>query len=162
MTVTVQSGCSVRIMLERMGKTMFFRSGDHPLILTEEQREERKQGENHCSCFNAINGSGPAYLSKLLHISTPSRTLRSSSDTHMMKIQRYKRKTHGFCAFSCFGPHIWNSLQELRHCWHLLNPNSVSVRACMRACVRACVCVPSNERSLQMEMFAHFLSFHAA
>lgn len=33
----------VRTMLERMGKTMFFRSGDHPLILTEVQREERKQ-----------------------------------------------------------------------------------------------------------------------
>nr|KAG5695947.1 hypothetical protein BaRGS_017528 [Batillaria attramentaria] len=33
----------VRTMLERMGKTMFFRSGDHPRILTEEQREERKQ-----------------------------------------------------------------------------------------------------------------------
>ncbi|XP_076442203.1 3-hydroxybutyryl-CoA dehydrogenase-like [Babylonia areolata] len=33
----------VRAMLERMGKTMFFRSGDHPRILSEEQREERKQ-----------------------------------------------------------------------------------------------------------------------
>lgn len=34
----------MRTMLERMGKTMFFRSGDHPRILTEEQREERKKG----------------------------------------------------------------------------------------------------------------------
>ncbi|KAL8571994.1 hypothetical protein ACOMHN_057677 [Nucella lapillus] len=33
----------VRAMLERMGKTMFFRSGDHPRILSEEQREERKR-----------------------------------------------------------------------------------------------------------------------
>ena len=34
-----------------------------------------------------------------------------------MKIQQYKRKTHGFRTFSCFGPHIWNSLpQDLRHC----------------------------------------------
>ncbi|XP_062578079.1 3-hydroxybutyryl-CoA dehydrogenase-like isoform X2 [Saccostrea cucullata] len=32
----------VRVMLERMGKTLFFRSGNHPLILSEEQREERK------------------------------------------------------------------------------------------------------------------------
>ena len=68
-------------------------------------------------CFNAINGSGPAYLSELLHVYTPSRALCSSSDTRMLKIQQYKRKTHGFHAFSCFGPHKWNSLpQDLRHC----------------------------------------------
>ena len=68
-------------------------------------------------CFSAINGSGPAYLSELLHVYTPSRTLRSSSDTRMLEIQQYKRKTHGFRTFSCFGPHIWNSLpQDLRHC----------------------------------------------
>ena len=68
-------------------------------------------------CFNAMNGSGPAYLSELLNVYTPSRTLRSSSDTRMLEIQQYKRKTHGFRAFSCVGPHIWNSLpQDLRHC----------------------------------------------
>ena len=69
-----------------------------------------------CMCFNAMNGSGPAYLSELLHVNTPCRTLRSSSDTRMLKIQQYKRKSHGFRAFSCFKPHIWNSLpQDLRH-----------------------------------------------
>ena len=68
-------------------------------------------------CFNAINVSGPAYIPELLHVYTPSRALRSSSDTRMLKIQQYKRKSHGFHAFSCFGPHIWNSLpQVLRHC----------------------------------------------
>ena len=36
--------------------------------------------------FNAINGSGPAaYLSELLHVYTPSRTLRSSSGKPMLK-----------------------------------------------------------------------------
>ena len=61
-----------------------------------------------CMCFSAINGSGPAYLSELLHVYTPSHTLRSSSVPRMLEIQR---------AFSCFGPHIWNSLpQDLRHC----------------------------------------------
>ena len=70
-----------------------------------------------CMCFSAINGSGPAYLSELLHVYTPSCTLRSSSDTHMLEIQQYKCKAHGFHTFSCFGPHIWNSLpQDLRHC----------------------------------------------
>ena len=64
-------------------------------------------------CFNAMNGSGPAYLSELLHVYTPSCTLHSSSDTRMLKIQQYKR----FRAFSCFGPHIWNSIpQDLRRC----------------------------------------------
>ena len=58
-----------------------------------------------------------SYLSELLHVYTPSRTLRSSSDTCMLEIQQYKRKTHGFRTFSCFGPHIWNLLpQDLRHC----------------------------------------------
>ena len=70
-----------------------------------------------CMCLIAINGSGPAYLSELLHVYTLSRTLYSSSDTHMLKIQKYKHKTHSFHTFSCFGPHICNSLpQELRHC----------------------------------------------
>ena len=70
-----------------------------------------------CKYFSAISGSGPAYLSELLHVYTPSHTLHSSSDTHMLEIQQYKCKTHGFHTFSCFGPHIWNSLpQDLRHC----------------------------------------------
>ena len=75
-----------------------------------------------CMCFSAINGSGPVYLSELLHVYTPSRTVRSSSDTRMLEIQQHKRKTHGFRTFSCFGPHIWNSLpQDLRHCSTLLS-----------------------------------------
>ena len=77
----------------------------------------RVDGEYVRVCFNDINGSGPAYLSELLHVYTPSRTLRSSFDTRMLKIQQYKRKTHGFRTFSCFGPHIWNSLpQDFKHC----------------------------------------------
>ena len=76
---------------------------------------ERVKYKVACMCFSAINGSGPAYLSELLHVYTPSRTLRSSSDIRMLEIQQYKRKTHGFRTFSCFGPHIWNSLpQDLR------------------------------------------------
>ena len=67
-------------------------------------------------CFNAMNSSGHPYLSELLHVYTPSRTLHSPSDTRILKIQQYKRKSHGFGAFPCFGPHIWNSLpQDLRH-----------------------------------------------
>ena len=55
---------------------------------------------------SATNGSGPAYLSEQLHVYTPSRTLRSSSDIRMPKIKEHKRRTHGFRTFSCFGVHI--------------------------------------------------------
>ena len=78
---------------------------------------ERIKNKVACMCFSAINSSGPAYISELLHVYTPSRTLRSSSDTRILEIQQYKRKTHGFRTFSCFGPHIWNSHpQDFRHC----------------------------------------------
>ena len=49
------------------------------------------------------HSSGPAYLSELPHVCTPSRTLRSSSDTRMLKI-KHEHKIYGFCFFSCFGP----------------------------------------------------------
>ena len=75
---------------------------------------ERIKYKVACMCFSAINGSGPAYLSDPLHVYTPCRTLRSSSNTRML-IQQCKRKTHGFRTFPCFGPHVWNSLP-------LLNP----------------------------------------
>ena len=120
-----------------------------------------------CMCFSAVSGSGPAYHSELLQVYTPSRTLRSFPDTRMLEIQQYKRKTHGFRAFSCFGPHIWNSLpQDLRHCSTLssfkaklktflfsqyFHPNisiqfllqSLCVCVCVRVWARARVCVPN-------------------
>ena len=58
-------------------------------------------------CFSAINGSGPAYLSELLHVYTPSRTLRSSSDTRILKIEQYTRKTlRAFALSLCFGANM--------------------------------------------------------
>ena len=63
-------------------------------------------------CFNAINGSGPAYLSELLHVYTPSGTLRSFSDTRTLKIQQYKRKTRGFrIFFFLWTPHLENTTE---------------------------------------------------
>ena len=44
-------------------------------------------------CYNAITGSAPSYLSELLHLYSPSHSLRSSSDTCTLKIQRFNRKT---------------------------------------------------------------------
>ena len=60
-----------------------------------------------CLCFNA---STPAYLSDLLHLYSPSRSLRSSADTRLFKIPLYECKTKGDRAFSDFGPSVWNSL----------------------------------------------------
>ena len=73
---------------------------------------ERIQYKTACMCYNAITGSAPSYLSELLHLYSPSRSLRSSSDTRILKIQRFNRKTHGFRTFSHFGPHIWNNLPQ--------------------------------------------------
>ena len=76
--------------------------------------------------FSAISGSGPADLSELLHVYTPPRTLRSSSDTRMLEIQQYKRKTRGFRTFSfsdpTFGIHSHKTLDTAQPC-HLLKPN---------------------------------------
>ena len=49
---------------------------------------ERIKYKVDCMRFSAMNGSSPAYLSELLHVYTPSRTLRSSSDTRMLEIQQ--------------------------------------------------------------------------
>ena len=62
-----------------------------------------------CLCFNAINSSTPAHLSDL-HLYSPSRSLRSSADTRLLKIPLYKCKAKGDSAFSHFGPSVWNSL----------------------------------------------------
>ena len=94
-------------------------------------------------------------------------SLRSSSDTRMLKIQRFKRETHGFRTFSHFGPHIWNNLpQDIRHSAsssanlslpsnansrHFFSQN-ISVKphcpsllsvctVCVYVCVCVCVCV---------------------
>ena len=63
-----------------------------------------------CLFFNAIISSTPVYLSDFLHLYSPSRSLRSSTDTHLLKILLYKCKTKGDRAFSYFGPSVWNSL----------------------------------------------------
>ena len=90
--------------------------------------------------------------------------------THMLKLQRFKCKTHGFLTFSHFGPHIWNNLpQDIRHSATLSSFKSklktslrifqlsntvhhpcqsvqcvcacVHVCGCMLVCVCVCVCI---------------------
>ena len=77
---------------------------------------ERIKYKTACMCFSAITGSAPSYLSELLHLYSSSCSLHSSSDTCMLKIQRFNHKTHGFHTFSHFRPHIWNNLpQDIRN-----------------------------------------------
>ena len=59
-----------------------------------------------CLCFNAITSFTRAYLSDLLHLYSPSRSLRSSADTRLLKIPLYKCKTKGDRALSYFGPSV--------------------------------------------------------
>ena len=67
-------------------------------------------------CFNIVSGSAPPYLSQLLELYTPSRTLRSSADTRKFRIPKRKKKTQGQRSFSYIGPVIWNDLPfSVRH-----------------------------------------------
>ena len=61
-----------------------------------------------CMCFNAINGSGPAYLSELLHAYTPSRTLRSSRDTYPLAENPAIQTQNSWLShlFSLWTPHL--------------------------------------------------------
>ena len=60
---------------------------------------ERIKHKTACMCYNVITGFASSYLSEQLHLYGPSRSLRSSSDTRMLKLQRFNRKTHGFRTF---------------------------------------------------------------
>ena len=73
---------------------------------------ERIKYKTACMRYNAITGSTPSDLSELLHFYSPSCSLHSSSDTRMLKIQCFNRKTCGFRTFSHFGPHIWNNIPQ--------------------------------------------------
>ena len=78
-------------------------------------------------CFSAISGSGPAYLSELLHVYTLSRTLRSSSNTRMLEIQlntnaRLMAFAPSLALDPTFGIHSHKTLDTAQPC-HLLKPN---------------------------------------
>ena len=88
---------------------------------------ERIKYKVACVCFSVINGSGPAYLSKQLHVYIPSRTLRSSSDTCMLKIQQYKHRLIAFAPSLALDPtfeiHSHKTLDTAQPC-HLLKEKS--------------------------------------
>ena len=61
-------------------------------------------------CYKCLNNTAPDYLTNLLNIYKPSRTLRSASDPLTLQIQRTKLSTFGPRAFSVSGPLSWNKL----------------------------------------------------
>ena len=67
-------------------------------------------------CFHVVSGTAPPYLSELLHLYSPSRSLRSAADTRIFRVPRMGRRTLGERSFQCNGPVIWNSLPlSVRH-----------------------------------------------
>jgi hypothetical protein len=82
--------------------------------------EQRIKYKICCLVFKVFTGNAPCYLSDLLHTYTPSRTLRSSADTRLLKVVSFNRKQHGARSFCCSAPPVWNSLPlSVRHCTSL-------------------------------------------
>ena len=68
------------------------------------------------TCFHIISVTAPPYLSELLHLYSPSHSLRSASDTRIFSVPRVGRKTLGDRSFQYIGPVTWNSLPfSVRH-----------------------------------------------
>ena len=66
--------------------------------------------------FKSVNNDGPACLSDLLKFFIPSRQLRSSSDTRLLRIPSFRLKSFGQRKFSYQASVLWNSLPiSLRH-----------------------------------------------
>ena len=66
-------------------------------------------------CFKIISHQAPLYLSEL-HLYTPSRQLRSSTDTRVFRIPSFRTKSCGQRSFSYQVPVIWNQLPvSVRH-----------------------------------------------
>ena len=67
-------------------------------------------------CYGVVSDTAPLYLSDLLCLYIPSRSLRSSADTRICRIPKQKKKFQGQRAFSQLGPVIWNKLlYSVRH-----------------------------------------------
>ena len=67
-------------------------------------------------CFDSLSGKFPKYLSGLTQPYTPTRKLRSESDTSTFVSPRVNTNCSGKDHFSYTGPSVWNNLfQSVRH-----------------------------------------------
>ena len=85
-----------------------------------------------------------------MYVYAPSCTLRSSAGTRMLKIQQYKRKTHGFVTSLAaldptFGIHSHKTLDTAQPSFKVKLKTflCVCVCVCVLCCVVLCVCVCS-------------------
>ena len=77
---------------------------------------DRIQYKINFLCHKCIHGSAPSYLCDCLHLYTPSRTLRSSSDAFILRTPRSNLSSVGTRSFSVAGPLHWNKLPpHLKH-----------------------------------------------
>ena len=60
--------------------------------------------------FHAIHGDAPSYLTDMIHIYTPARSLRSRDK--FLLVEHKTNQSYGSRAFSVSGPRMWNSLPE--------------------------------------------------
>ena len=72
--------------------------------------QQRIQCKINTLCYKCITGTAPSYLCDCLQLYTPSRTLRSASDTLGLRIPRIRLSTVGSRVFSVFGTSTWNDL----------------------------------------------------
>ena len=61
-------------------------------------------------CYDVVSDTAPLYLSDLLCLYIPSRSLHSSADTRIFQIPTRKKKFEGQRAFSHLGPVTWSKL----------------------------------------------------
>ena len=67
-------------------------------------------------CYDVVSDTAQLYLSDLRRLCVPSRSPRSSADTHIFRIPKRKKKFQGQCAFSHLGPVTWNKFSySVRH-----------------------------------------------
>ncbi len=59
--------------------------------------------------FKSLHNLAPVYLSELLHLYTPSRSLRSC-DQALLVVPHVRLKCRGERAFAVAGPRLWNTL----------------------------------------------------
>ena len=60
--------------------------------------------------YKALNGMAPSYLTDLLQVHHPIRTLRSASSGLLLNRPYYRTETYGARSFAVAAPSLWNSL----------------------------------------------------
>jgi hypothetical protein len=61
--------------------------------------------------YKALNNQAPDYITELLDIYKPKRTLRSASQ-NLLAVPQSNTKTYGEKAFQVSAPKLWNSLPD--------------------------------------------------